>query len=85
MSLVTLHMNVKVADVFPCVVVEDLPFSQVVNRPQFGPVTDSGPIAFAASTPSQQLEACHLADVDVEGCEVLHEWKDQIADFVFSY
>lgn len=84
MCLVTLHIPVKVAHVFPCVVVEDLPFSQAVNKPQLSPVPDSGFIAFAASTPSQQPEACHLADVDLECYEVSHEWKYQIADLVLS-
>lgn len=33
-SPVTLHKNAKVANIFPCVAVEDLHISQGVNRPQ---------------------------------------------------
>lgn len=39
-SPVTLCRNAKVADVFPCVAVEDLPISQGGSRPQVGQAAD---------------------------------------------
>lgn len=85
MSPVTLRRNAKVADVFPCVAVEDLPISQGVSRPQSGQVHDCASASDTASPPSQQLKACGLADIDLEGCDVSNEWKERLADLVLTY
>lgn len=82
---VTLRRNAKVADVFPCVAVEDLHISQGVNRsqadqpaePVFNPETTCSPL--------QQLKECGLADIDIDGCEVSGEWKQRLADLVLTY
>lgn len=52
-SPITLRRNAKVADVFPCVAVEDLPISQGVTRPQLDLVSDSALISVTTSTLSQ--------------------------------
>lgn len=75
MRPVSLRRNAKVADVFPCVVVEDLPLSQGVSRPQSGQLTDPNPNSDATSTPFQRLKDCGLADINLGGCEVSDEWK----------
>ncbi|KAK0148851.1 Transposon Tf2-6 polyprotein [Merluccius polli] len=85
MSPVTLRRGAKVADVFPCVAVEDLPISQGVSRPQSGQVHDPASTSDTASSPSQQLKACGLADIDLEGCDVSHEWRERLADLVLTY
>lgn len=84
-SPVTLHRNAKVADVFPCVAVEDLPISQGVSRPQAGQAPDPASNSDATSTPSQRLKDCGLADIDLEGCEVSDEWKQRLTDLMLTY
>lgn len=79
-----MRRNAKVADVYLCVAVEDLPISQGVSRPQVGqaadPITGSG----ATSDIFQQLKDCGLGDINFEGCGVSEEWKRLAYQDVFS-
>ncbi|XP_047446637.1 uncharacterized protein LOC125011456 [Mugil cephalus] len=82
---VTLRRNAIVADVFPCVAVEDLPISQGVSRPQADQAADPIPNSDPSSAPSQRLKDCGLADISLEGCEVSDDWKQRLADLVITY
>ncbi|KAM7379874.1 hypothetical protein PAMP_005391 [Pampus punctatissimus] len=82
---VTLRHNAKVADVFPCVAMEDLPISQSVSRPQAGQEADLISNSDTSSAPFQRLKDCGLGDIDLEGCEVSDNWKQRLADLVIAY
>lgn len=65
---ITLRRNAKLADVFPCLAMEDLPITQGLCMSQCdasNPPTVSPP---SAEDPVQLLKSCGLADIDVDGC-----------------
>lgn len=82
---VTVRCNAKVADDYPCIAVEDLPISQGMGRPQEDQATDPVPKPDATCSPLQQLRDRGLADMNIEGCEVSDEWKQQLANLVLTY
>lgn len=82
---VTVRCNAKIADVYPCVAVEDLPISQGMSRPQEDQAADPVPKPDATCSPLQQLRDRGLADMNIEGCEVSDEWKQQLANLVLTY
>ncbi|XP_029687710.1 uncharacterized protein [Takifugu rubripes] len=84
-TAVTLRRNAKLADVFPCVAMEDFPVAQGLCKTQLGssPVLtghQSGP-----SDPVQLLKDCGLGDIDMGGCEVSDEWKGRLADLLLAF
>lgn len=64
---------------------KDLFSSQGVSRPQSGQGSDHTSTSNDTSFPSQRLEDCGLADIDLESCDVSHEWKERLADLVITY
>lgn len=81
----TLHRNAKVADVFPCVAVDDLSISQGVAETHFGQITDTIPESGSMCDPFQQLKKCGLSDINLEGHEVSQEWRQRLAKLVLAY
>lgn len=84
-SPLTLRRNAKVADVFPCVAVEDLPISQGVSETQLDQTAGTTSESGSTSDPFQRLKECGLGDIDLEGCEVSEEWRQRLAKLVLSY
>ncbi|CAI5657560.1 unnamed protein product [Oreochromis niloticus] len=84
-SPVTLRRNAKIADVFPCIAVEDLPITQGLcetladQHSSFTPSSDSVPDS------AQLLKDAGLADIDIEGCEVSDGWKRKLVELVLTY
>lgn len=82
---ITLHHKANVADVFPCLAVEDQPISQGVSRPHASWTAEPVPNSDQASDLSQRLKECGLADTDLEGCEVSEEWTQWLVNLVLTY
>ncbi len=81
---VTLRRNTKVADVYPCIALEDVcetgPESTLrssVQRSATEPDT--------SDTLSNRLQKCGLETVDLETCEVSDFWKAKLCDLVLEY
>lgn len=79
---VTMRRNAKLADVFPCLALEDLTLmqglansSRVIDTSSQRPVPD----------PVRSLAGCGLGDINIEGCEVSDEWKNKLAELLLSY
>ncbi|KAJ8367056.1 hypothetical protein AAFF_G00333510 [Aldrovandia affinis] len=82
---ITLRRNAKIADVFPCLAVEDLPITQGLCRSQCG-LSDPPTVSpRSAGDPVQLLKDCGLADINVDGCEVSESCKRKLAELVLSY
>ena len=81
----TLRRNAVVADVFPCVAVEDLSISQGVSMPQTGKAALPVSNPDITSDPCQQLKDCGLADVNLSDCEISDLWKQRLANLVLAY
>ncbi|KAJ8369746.1 hypothetical protein SKAU_G00097740 [Synaphobranchus kaupii] len=84
-NAITLRRNAKIADVFPCLAVEELPITQGLGRLQVD--ASNPPRASPQSTgdPVQLLKDCGLADIDVDGCEASETCKRKLAELVLSY
>lgn len=82
---VTLRRNAKIADVFTCVAVEDVPIAQGLCKSQNGQTTGPAPSLVAALDLSWQLKDCGLSDLDISGCEVSDEWTKKLAELVLTY
>lgn len=84
-AAITLRRNTKLADVFPCVALEDFPVSQGLCETQLDLSTAPPSPDGAPPDHVQLLKDCGLGDIDIEGCEVSHEWKAKLADLLLSF
>ncbi|KAJ8367055.1 hypothetical protein AAFF_G00333500 [Aldrovandia affinis] len=82
---ITLRRNAKIADVFPCLAVEDLPITQGLCRSQCGLSDPRTASPRSAGDPVQLLKDCGLADINVDGCEVSESCRRKLAELVLSY
>ncbi|KAJ8404642.1 hypothetical protein AAFF_G00335050 [Aldrovandia affinis] len=81
----TAPRNAKIADVFPCLAVEDLPITQGLCRSQCGLSDPPTASPRSAGDPVQLLKDCGLADINVDGCEVSESCRRKLAELVLSY
>ncbi|KAJ8410013.1 hypothetical protein AAFF_G00210540 [Aldrovandia affinis] len=75
----------QIADVFPCLAVEDLPITQGLCRSQCGLSDPPTASPRSAGDPVQLLKDCGLADINVDGCEVSESCRRKLAELVLSY
>lgn len=80
-----LRRNAKIADVFPCVAVEDFAFSQGRSELYCNHSAVSTGSSHHSADPVQMLRDCGLHDIDIESCEVSDESKRRLAELVISY
>lgn len=87
-SPITLRRNTKLADVSPCLAVEDLNIIQGLCQRQFH-VPDSPNVIQGSQGPSsdpiQALRDVGLGDIDVGLCGVSPEWKAKLATLLLEY
>ena len=72
---VTLRRNCKIADVFPCVAVEELPSPEKVSV-NIQDVTQGSVVTKSPQQRKEVLNNLGLQDLDLDGCEVSDQWKD---------
>ena len=84
-SPITLRRNAKLADVSPCLAVEDLTVAQGLCQPQVQVPASSAAPPGPSPDPGQMLSDCGLQDVDVESCDVSPEWRKKLADLLVTY
>ncbi|XP_062852675.1 retrovirus-related Pol polyprotein from transposon 297 [Trichomycterus rosablanca] len=87
---VMLKRNTKIADVYPCVALEDLDAShelQPENNVKAHNQTVRTTTASDVSVPSLQdrLEKLGLGDLDLESCEVSPYWKEQLFQLILKH
>lgn len=91
---ITLRRNSKIADVYPCVAMEDLDVnsdnaSSEVLRMQSQQV--HGSVTASSTAPSNCIDPCDtlsnlgLSDIDVKSCEVSQYWKKQLVELIQRY
>ncbi|XP_048828112.1 uncharacterized protein LOC125705863 [Brienomyrus brachyistius] len=81
---ITLQHNAKLADVFPCLALEDLCLTQGLCENVLVP-DGAGSSPPNVSDPELRLRDSDLNDIDIDGCEVSLDWKQKLADLVLSY
>ncbi|KAK0150970.1 hypothetical protein N1851_007914 [Merluccius polli] len=74
---VTLRRNCKIADVFPCVAVEELPSPENVSV-NIQDVTQGSVVTKSPQQRKEVLNNLGLQDLDLDGCEVSDQWKDKL-------
>ncbi|KAI2646524.1 enzymatic polyprotein [Labeo rohita] len=81
---VTLKRNRKLADVFPCVAVEDFEIFQGLSRAE---VFEKGSQHLSNSSAAfrQRLETVGLADLDIQSCSVSHETREKLVQLLERY
>ena len=81
---ITLRRNAKIADVSPCLAMEDLNITQGMCRTQ-----DVAPVQTLSGSkptdPVQALKEAGLGDIDLEGCEVSPVDKAKLAALLLEY
>ncbi|KAL0163858.1 hypothetical protein M9458_039611, partial [Cirrhinus mrigala] len=83
-SPITLRRNTKLADVSPCLAVEDVSLTQGAYKSH--DATDSGlPKPILSVDPVQLLHEYGLEDIDIDGCEVSKSWKEELESLIVSY
>ncbi|XP_076747571.1 uncharacterized protein LOC143421761 [Maylandia zebra] len=80
----TLRRNAKVADVSPCLSVQDLPEPvQIRSSTQY--TQNSSPAPRSEAEMSQRLCDLGLQDLDLSSCEVSPEWRDRLLRLIEQY
>ena len=83
-SPVTLRRNAKLADVSPCLAVEDLPITQGLCETQTDVSGSPTPLK-SMPDPVQQLKDHGLADIDIDGCGVSAKWKNELVELLLTF
>ncbi|KAL3999269.1 calcium/calmodulin-dependent serine protein kinase [Sarotherodon galilaeus] len=80
----TLRRNAKIADVSPCLSVQDLPEPvQIQSSTQY--TQNSSPAPRSEVEMSQRLCDLGLQDLDLSSCEVSPEWRDRLLRLIEQY
>lgn len=81
---VTLRRNTKVADVYPCIALEDVCEAASESTVRLC-VQQSAVEPDRSDAPSSRLQKCGLESVDLDACEVSDFWKAKLCDLVLEY
>ncbi len=80
---VVLKRNAKIADVSPCIAVQDLPLPKQL---QSNMQCTEEPLPIRSSDEMKQvLSDLNLDDLDLESCEVSAHWKDKLLHIIEKY
>uniref|UniRef100_A0A3B1JCD7 ribonuclease H n=1 Tax=Astyanax mexicanus TaxID=7994 RepID=A0A3B1JCD7_ASTMX len=92
---VTLRRNAKVADVFPCIALEDFESIKVGSTHQNvgvvrcqsseGSLTAKSSVRDVRTSHDSKLTSLGLQDINVEDCEVSPCWKRELVDLIAKY
>ncbi|KAJ8375590.1 hypothetical protein SKAU_G00061700 [Synaphobranchus kaupii] len=94
---VTLHRNSKVADVYPCIALEDFDDNTDPDRTVYqnvggvgtasshGSLTAKTDAGSNAGIVNSKLHSLGLGDISVEDCQVSSHWKNQLVDLIKEY
>ncbi|KAK0130982.1 Retrovirus-related Pol polyprotein from transposon 412 [Merluccius polli] len=81
---VVLRRNAKIADVSPCIAVEDLPKAEEVKC-NMQCVQSEDVHLRSEEDMVRALEALGLQDIDLKSCEVSLQWKDKLVHIIEQY
>jgi hypothetical protein len=81
---VVLRRNAKIADVSPCIAVEDLPKAEEVKC-NMQCVQSEDVHLRSEEDMVHAMEALGLQDVDLKSCEVSLQWKDKLVHIIEQY
>lgn len=81
---VTLRRNRKLADVFPCVAVEDFELLQGLSRAEMV-VKESQSIPNSSVDFKQRMETVGLSDLNIQSCSISHETKEKLVQLLERY
>lgn len=94
-SEIMLRINEKVADVYPCVALEDLAHNTdmmvsqnsgaIGSNESCGSLKTKSSTSAASSVSDKRLHDLGLSNLDVRDCEVSSFWKDKLVDLVEKY
>lgn len=82
---ISLKRNCKLADVSPCLAVEDLEVFQGFCASELSPSAKLTGSAAGSITPREKLLSLGLSDIDIDGCEVDEVWKNRLASLIAGY
>ncbi|XP_054609775.1 uncharacterized protein LOC129168481 [Dunckerocampus dactyliophorus] len=81
---ITLRRNKKVADVFPCLAVEDFEVFQGTSQPE--EVKQQKKPADATSTDlKQRLQQVGLTEINIDECHAGPHWKEKLVELLENY
>lgn len=94
-SKITLRRNAKVADVSPCIALEDFVEGtpeavhqmegRVVSGSGHGSLTAQSSVRDSGSGGSSKLRELGLQDLPLDDCEVSPAWKDKLTELIVKY
>lgn len=82
---VTLKRNAKIADVYPCIALEDVSSDGAVSTLKSSGQHVSGEQTLRSVSVSETLKQHGLDNIDLESCDVSDQWKGKMCDLVVSY
>lgn len=88
---VTLRRNAKLADVSPCIALEDLDLSpqlpashELISSSQVTICMDDNATSSDSRSPNR-LDSFGLGDLNIEACEVSQYWKEKLVQLICKY
>uniref|UniRef100_A0A3B1J1Z4 Gypsy retrotransposon integrase-like protein 1 n=1 Tax=Astyanax mexicanus TaxID=7994 RepID=A0A3B1J1Z4_ASTMX len=82
-EVVVLKRNAKLADVFPCIAVEDL--SQPDSIQSYSQCVLDTPLTRSGEEVKMVLEKLGLQELDLDACEVSDVWRDRLLQIIERY
>lgn len=82
---VVLRRNTKIADVSPCIAVEDLPQPTQIKSNVQHAENSSSSMHRSSEEMKRVLSNLNLPDIDLESCEVSAQWKDRLLQIIESH
>lgn len=82
---VTLKRNCKLADVFPCLAVEDFELLQGFSQVQLPTSGNSCQLAPSTADLKQRLKAVGLKDIDIDTCSVKDAAREKLVQLLENY
>ena len=82
---VLLRRNAKLADVYPCVALEDMDDAECSEVPLVSCTQSAMPPTADVNSARDKLRSVGLSTVDVESCEVSENCRRRLADLVLQY
>ncbi len=83
--LVLLRRNAKLADLYPCIALEDIDSVDTVKPPLVSCPMSLSDSWDQSTSPSEKLKSVGLHDLDVESCDVSDQCRQRLGSLILTY
>ncbi len=82
---VLLRRNAKLADLYPCIALEDIDSADAIKPPLVSCPMSLSDSWDQSTSPSEKLKSVGLHDLDVESCDVSDQCRQRLGSLILTY